>query len=139
VRTHLFGTFYHTQEVLRRFMIPARSGKIINLSAPAALRGFFGVADYATAKGGIISLTKNVAKEMIPFNIQVNAVIPVGKTRMTDALAVFYADKFGAEAGRQLEDVPDTDRLIGIFVYLASADSDYVTGQVVAADGGMMC
>ena len=139
VRTHLFGTFYHTQEALRRFMIPAKRGKIINLAAPAALRGSYGVVDYVSAKGGIIAFTKNVAKEMIPLNIQVNAIVPVAKTRMTDALSVYYAEQFGKEAGKQLEDIPETDRLIGIFVFFASADSDYITGQVVAADGGMLC
>jgi 3-oxoacyl-[acyl-carrier protein] reductase len=139
VRTHLFGTFYHTQEALRRFMIPAKSGKLIYLAGPAALRGSFGVVDYVSAKGGIIALTKNVAKEMIPHNIQVNAIVPVAKTRMTDVLSVYYSEQFGAEAGKRLEDIPDTDRLIGIFVFFASTDSDYVTGQVVAADGGMLC
>lgn len=138
VRTHLFGTFYHTQEALRRFMVPAKSGKIINLSAPAAFQGSHGVADYASAKGGIAAFTRNVAKELAPLNIQVNAVVPVAKTRMTEALAVYYAGAFGAEAGKRLEELPDTERLVGIFVYFACADSDYVTGQVVAADGGML-
>ncbi len=137
IRTHLFGTFYHTQEALRRFMVPAKSGKIINLAAPAAFQGFYGVVDYASAKGGIVAFTKNVAKEVAPLNIQVNAVVPVAKTRMTEVLAVYYAREFGAEAGKRLEALPDTDRLVGIFVYFACADSDYVTGQVVAADGGM--
>ena len=137
VRTHLFGTFYHTQEALRRFMVPAKSGKIINLAAPAALRGSHGVVDYASAKGGIIAFTKNVAKEFAPLNIQVNAVVPVAKTRMTEALSLYYAREFGAEEGKRLEALPGTDRLVGIFVYLACGDSDYVTGEVVAADGGM--
>jgi len=118
-------------------MVPAKSGKIINLSAPAAFQGFYGVVDYASAKGGIAAFTKNVAKEFAALNIQVNAVIPVAKTRMTDALVDYYTATLGAEAGKRLAALPDTDRLIGIFVYFASADSDYVTGQVVAADGGM--
>ncbi|HRV08567.1 MAG TPA: SDR family oxidoreductase [Acidobacteriota bacterium] len=138
IRTHLFGTFYHTQEALRRFMVPAKEGKIINLAAPAALQGSYGVVDYASAKGGIIAFTKNVAKETAALGIQVNAVVPVAKTRMTDALSVFYAKAFGAEEGKRLETLPDSDRLVGIFVYFASSDSDYVTGQVVTADGGML-
>ena len=139
VRTHLFGTFYHMQEALRRFMVPRKCGKIINLAAPAALRGSFGVADYASAKGGIIALTKNVAKEFALFNIQVNAVVPVAETRMTEALSGYYAKQFGIEEGKRLEGLPETDRLVGTFVYFAGADSDYVTGQVLAADGGMLC
>ncbi|MBW6504726.1 SDR family oxidoreductase [bacterium] len=139
IRTHLFGTFYHMQEALKRFMMPRKFGKIINLAAPAALRGSFGVADYASAKGGIIALTRNAAKELVSFNIQVNAVVPVAETRMTVALSGYYAKQFGMEEGRRLEGLPGTDRLVGTFVYFAGADSDYVTGQVLAADGGMLC
>lgn len=139
VRTHLFGAFYHMREALLRFMVPAKSGKIINLAAPAALRGSFGVADYASAKGGIIALTKNAAKELAPLNIQVNAIVPIAQTRMTDALSDYYAGQFGEAEGQRLRDLPGTGRLAGLFVYFASADSDYVTGQVVAADGGMLC
>src|SRR6266446_4993373 len=55
VRTHLHGTFYCTVEMVRRFLKPQRSGKIVNVTAPAAVRGSSGVADYASAKGGIIA------------------------------------------------------------------------------------
>ncbi len=137
VRTHLFGTYYHIWVATKRFMIPKSSGKIINLAAPAAFRGFFGVADYASAKGGIVALTKNVAYELVPYNIQVNAIVPVAETRMTDVLSDFYADRFGAAEGKKLQNLPKADRLVGTFVYFASSDSDYVTGQVLAADGGM--
>jgi 3-oxoacyl-[acyl-carrier protein] reductase len=139
VRTHLFGAFYHMREALLRFMVPAKSGKIINLAAPAALRGSFGVADYASAKGGIIALTKNAAKELAPLNIQVNAIVPIPKSRMTDSLAEYYAGQFGEAEGKRLQDLPAASRLSSLFVYFASTDSDYVTGQVVAADGGMLC
>ena len=139
LRIHLFGTFYHTQEALRRFMMPKKSGKIINLAAPAALRGFYGVADYATAKGGIVALTKNAAKELVPFNIQVNAVAPVAETRMTEALSGYYTAQLGAEEGKTLQGLPGTDKLVGTFLYFASPDSDCVTGQVLAADWGMLC
>lgn len=139
LKTHLFGTFYHMQAALKRFMVPKKSGKIINLAAPAALRGFFGVADYASAKGGIIALTKNVAKELIPFNVQVNAIVPIAESRMTKALVEYYSGQFGDPEGQKLKGLPKPDRLIGTFVYFASPDSDYVTGQVLAADGGMLC
>jgi len=137
VRTHLFGTYYHTWTATKRFMIPKSSGKVVNLAAPAAFRGFFGVVDYASAKGGIVAFTKNVAHELVPYNIQVKAVVPVAETRMTDALSDFYADRFGAAEGKRLQNLPKAERLVGTFVYFASPDSDYVTGQVVAADGGM--
>jgi len=101
--------------------------------------GFLGVADYATAKGGIVALTKNAAKELVPFNIQVNAVVPIAETRMTEVLSGYYAKRFGIEEGKKLDALPETGKLVGTFVYFASSDSDYVTGQVLAADGGMFC
>ncbi|MGD0237250.1 MAG: SDR family NAD(P)-dependent oxidoreductase [Syntrophorhabdales bacterium] len=134
IKTHLYGTFYCTSEIVKRFMKEKQRGKIINVCAPAALRGSIGVADYASAKGGIYAFTKNVARELLIHSIQVNAILPVAKSRMTDALADFY----GTEGGRLLH-LPDPKELIPSFVFFASADSDYVTGQILTADGGMMC
>ena len=134
VRTHLYGTFYCTIEIVKRFMREKKQGKIINVCAPAALRGSLGVTDYASAKGGIYAFTKNVARELLIHNIQVNAVLPIAKTRMTDALANFY----GKEAERLLAQA-DPQELVPSFVFFASGDSDYVTGQILTADGGSMC
>lgn len=134
IKTHLYGTFYCTTETVRRFMKDKRRGKIINLCAPAAVRGSIGVADYASAKGGIYAFTKNAARELLVYNIQVNAILPVAKTRMTDSLAEFH----GAE-GEYLFHLADPSVLVPSFVFLASEESDYVTGQVLTVDGGMMC
>jgi 3-oxoacyl-[acyl-carrier protein] reductase len=134
IKTHLYGTFYCTTETVRRFMKDKRRGKIINLCAPAAVRGSIGVADYASAKGGIYAFTKNAARELLAYNIQVNAILPVAKTRMTDSLAEFH----GAE-GEYLFHLADPSVLVPSFVFFASEESDYVTGQVLTVDGGMMC
>jgi len=134
IKTHLYGTFYCTTETVRRFMKDKKSGKIINLCAPAAERGSIGVADYASAKGGIYSFTKNAAKELLEDNVQVNAILPVAKTRMTDSLSEFYGDE-----GERLIHLSDPTVLVPSFVFFASEDSDYVTGQILTADGGMMC
>lgn len=136
LKVHLFGTYYHTWLAAKRFMIPKKSGKIINLSAPAAFKGFIGAVDYASAKGGIAAFTKNVAKELLPYNIQVNAVVPVAESRMTKDLSVFYSKLFGEEAGAKLLSLPSPDNLVGTFLFFASSDSDYVTGQILTADGG---
>jgi 3-oxoacyl-[acyl-carrier protein] reductase len=137
VATHLNGTFYCTIEMVNRFMKRKRSGKIINVTAPAAVRGSYGVADYASAKGGIIAFTRNAARELLPLNIQVNAILPVAETRMTEALVRYYAAQFGEEASKRLEGLAPPNVLIPAFVFFASGDSDYVTGQILAADGGM--
>ncbi len=85
---HLTGTFHCTQAVVPH-MKAQGGGKIINVAAPSALRGSFGVADYAAAKGGIIAFTRNAASELKPYNIQVNCLSPVAETRMTASLFAF--------------------------------------------------
>jgi 3-oxoacyl-[acyl-carrier protein] reductase len=138
VRTHLHGTFYCTTEMVRRFLKPKRSGKIVNVTAPAAVRGSYGVADYASAKGGIIAFTRNAARELLPLNIQVNAVLPVARSRMTDALAEYHARFVGEESAARLRNLPSPEAVLPTFLFLASSDSDYVSGQVLAADGGLL-
>lgn len=105
IRTHLHGTFYCTVEMVNRFMKEKRSGKIVNLAAAAALKGYYGVADYASAKGGIISLTRNAAKELLPYNIQVNVIVPVARTRMIDSLGEYYERFLGKKAGDSIKQV----------------------------------
>lgn len=136
VRTHLYGTFYCTRELITRFMKDRRAGKIINVTAPAAVRASLGVADYASAKGGIIAFTRNAARELLPFNIQVNAILPVAETRMTAALMAYYERTLGAGGADRLRSIAPPDVLGPAFVFFASSDSDYVTGQILAADGG---
>jgi len=136
VRTHLHGAFYCTVEMVRRFLASKHSGKIINVTAPSAIRGSSGVADYASAKGGIIAFTKNAAKELAALNIQVNAVLPVAHSRMTEALAEYQSKLFGEQAVARLKNHPSPDVLAATFLFFASGDSDYVTGQVLSADGG---
>ena len=138
VRTHLYGTFYCTVEMVRRFLKPKRAGKIVNVTAPSALRGGHGVADYASAKGGIIAFTRNAARELLPLNIQVNAVLPVARSRMTDALADFHARFSGEDSAGRLRNLAPPDAVLPVFLFLASSDSDYVTGQVIGADGGLL-
>jgi 3-oxoacyl-[acyl-carrier protein] reductase len=138
MRTHLYGTFYCTVELVRRFLKAKQAGKIVNVTAPSAVRGGNGVADYASAKGGIIAFTRNAARELLPLNIQVNAVLPVAKSRMTDALAGFHARFSGEEAAARLRNLAGPDVVLPTFLFLASSDSDYVTGQVIGADGGLL-
>ena len=127
MRVHLKGTFNGTQAVLP-IMKRQRSGKIINLIGPAALRPSNGVSDYASAKGGIITLTSNVANEMKPHNIQINCISPVADTRMTDAIAEFR-EREGIPGARPSPVPPEA--VAPAFVFFASSDSDYITGEVL--------
>lgn len=125
---HLKGTFNCTQAVLP-VMQRQKKGKIINVAAPSALRGSFGVADYAAAKGGIIAFTRNAANELKAHNIQVNCVVPVADTRMTEILTKFRREQLG-QLRRDREFVAP-EAIAPAFVFFATAESDYVSGQVL--------
>lgn len=135
---HLTGTFHCTQAVVPA-MKTRGGGKIINVAAPAALRGSVGVADYAAAKGGIIAFTRNAAIELKSHNIQVNCVCPVAETRMTEALVAFQRESRSEPAPTVGPGLPrpGPDAVAPAFVFFACADSDYITGQVLAVDGGL--
>ena len=134
---HLTGVFHCTQAVVPT-MKAKGGGKIINVAAPSALRGSFGVADYAAAKGGVIAFTRNAASELKPHNIQVNCISPVAETRMTEALFAFRRQHLSeplATLGQAKRAEPEA--VAPAFVFFACADSDYITGQVLAVDGGV--
>ena len=86
------------------------------------------MADYASAKGGIIAFTRNAARELLSLNIQVNAVLPVAHSRMTDALADFHARFSGEDSASRLRNLAPPDAVLPVFLFLASSDADYVTG-----------
>ena len=134
---HLTGTFHGIQAVIPT-MKAHGGGKIINVAAPSALRGSFGVADYAAAKGGVIALTRNAASELKPYNIQVNCISPVAETRMTETLFAFRREHLGesvATFGNAKLVAPEA--VAPAFVFFACADADYISGQILAVDGGL--
>ncbi len=134
--TNLKGTFLFMRAVSRP-MMRQRSGKIINMASVIGLVGNAGQANYAASKAGVIALTKSVAKELGSRNILVNAIAPgFIDTEMTKSLG---------EDTKQtiLKSIP-----IGVFgkpmdvaktaLYLASDESNFITGQVITVDGGMV-
>lgn len=125
---HLKGTFNCTQAVVP-MMKQRHSGKIINVAAPSALRGSFGVADYAAAKGGILAFTRNAAYELKVYNIQVNCISPVANTRMTEALTRFRRGQPGMPSSER--EFLSPEAVAPVFVFFAGSDSDYVTGQLL--------
>lgn len=125
---HLKGTFNCTQAVIP-FMKQQSKGKIINIAAPSALRGSYGVADYAAAKGGIVAFTKNAASELKSHNIQVNCISPVADTRMTEELTKFRREVLGI--ARRDRPVVPPEAITAPFIFFASSDSDYVSGQLL--------
>lgn len=133
VDTHLKGTFLVLQAVARTMVERQIGGSLITVIAPAALRGSTGVADYASAKGGIVALTRNLATELAPWGIRVNAILPVAETRMTEALQAYdqvYRPNRGQRYRRGLR--PQPPDIVGPFLFLASPQAQLVTGQVLA-------
>ena len=133
--TNLKGTFLCIKNVVHT-MMKQNYGRIVNVSSVTSLRGNAGQANYAASKAGVIGLTKAAAKELAMKNITVNAVAPgFIETDMTAAMtdAAKAATLAMIPAGR-LGQAQEVARAVA---FLASDDAAYITGQVLAIDGGM--
>jgi NAD(P)-dependent dehydrogenase (short-subunit alcohol dehydrogenase family) len=119
-------------------MAKARSGKIINVASVTGIVGYAGRVAYCVSKAGVVMLTKAMALDCAPFNIQVNAICPgVVRTPMTEAA---LADP--TFLSQKLADVPlgrlgRPEDMAAAAAYLASGDADFVTGHALIVDGGM--
>jgi 3-oxoacyl-[acyl-carrier protein] reductase len=134
---HVRGAFMCVQAVSRH-MMEQKYGKIINVTSSAGLVGTIGQINYSSAKGAVTSLTKSAAKELARYNITVNCIAPSAATRMTEK--IMNDEKFKQ---MYLERVPmrrwaEPDEIAPAFVFLASDDSSYITGQILCVDGGMV-
>ena len=133
--TNLKGTYLCIRAVVRA-MMKQRYGRIVNLSSVVGLRGNAGQVNYAASKAGVIGLTKSAARELAARGITVNAVAPgFIDTDMTAAMpeAARTAAVASIPAGR-MGDARDVARAVA---FLASDEAGYITGQVLAVDGGM--
>lgn len=135
IETNLKGVFNFTKAVIKH-MISQRSGKIINIASVVGLIGNPGQANYAASKAGIIGFTKALAKEVASRNIQVNVVAPgYVETEMTE--------KLNEEQKKRLFEMIPAKRIAKpeeiayVVKFLASSESDYITGQVIVVDGGL--
>ncbi|HEV8585772.1 MAG TPA: 3-oxoacyl-ACP reductase FabG [Methylomirabilota bacterium] len=135
IGVHLHGTFYCTREALR-IMSRQNSGAIVNLSSVAALMGLETVPHYSAAKGGILSLTRAVAREVASRNIRVNAICPgYIDTPMTASIS---------ELGRKMVlgrtpmgRVGEPREIAATALFLVSDDGSFFTGQYLSPNGGL--
>lgn len=136
VSVNLKGTFNCIRALTKTFM-KQKQGKIINITSVVGIIGNAGQANYSASKAGIIGLTKSAAKELASRNIQVNAVAPgYIATDMTENLTDDV--KAGLAEAIPLGRIGNPDDVAFAVSFLASDDADYITGQVINVDGGMV-
>jgi 3-oxoacyl-[acyl-carrier protein] reductase len=136
INTNLKGAFICTKTV-SKVMIKKKSGKIINVSSVVGIIGNAGQSNYAAAKAGLIGFTKSMAKELSKRGINVNAVAPgFIETDMTSKLPEKVKEEFANNIPLQRAGKPED--VAKAVLFLASEYSDYITGQVINIDGGMV-
>ena len=136
INVNLKGVF-NCLKSITPVMVKQIEGKIINLSSVVGLSGNAGQVNYAASKAGVIGMTKSLAKEVGARGITVNAVAPgFIETDMTEVLG----DKFKEEAKKAipLKRLGKPEDVANVVAFLASEDANYITGQVIQVDGGMV-
>jgi len=136
IDVNLKGTFNCTQAV-SRFMLKQRFGSILNITSVIGIMGNAGQANYAASKGGVIAFTKSVAKEFASRNVRANSIAPgFIQTEMTEKLSKEVVDNYAKAIPLSrmgvAEDVAD------LCMFLASEKANYITGQTINVDGGLI-
>ena len=147
IEVHLKGTWACGRAVVQHWRELAKEEKargevvhrkIVNVTSASGLIGAIGQSNYAAAKMGIVGLTKTWAKELGALAINVNAIAPAALTAMTEPLVQDEAQARQRYARMALGRYGAPEEIAPAFVFLASSESDYITGQVLAVDGGLV-
>jgi 3-oxoacyl-[acyl-carrier protein] reductase len=135
IATNLSGVFSMTRAA-SKIMMKQRHGAIVNVTSVVGLVGNAGQANYAAAKAGVIGLTKSVARELAGRGVRANAVAPgFIATDMTGSLPEAVVE--GAKSQIAMRELGETADVAYTVAFLASDEARYITGQVLAVDGGM--
>jgi 3-oxoacyl-[acyl-carrier protein] reductase len=147
IEVHLKGTWACSREFVRHWRPLAKGEreegrrvhrKIINVTSASGLIGAVGQSNYAAAKMGIVGLTKTWAKELGPLAINVNGIAPAALTAMTQPLLEDPERAKQRLARFALGRYGTPEEIAPAFVFLASTESDYITGQILCVDGGLV-
>jgi len=133
---NLKGAFNATKAVARG-MMKRRSGAIVNIASVIGLMGNAGQANYAASKAGLIGFTKSVAREFASRGVRCNAIAPgFIKTAMTEKLSPDVVE--GLTSQIPMGTLGEPEDVARVARFLAGPESGYITGQVIAVDGGMV-
>lgn len=135
IKTNLYGPFYTMKNAILT-MVAQKHGSIVNVASISGVIGAMGQANYCASKFGVVGLTKSVAKEYAYKNVRVNAVAPgYIETDMVKKMGKSMDDMMKKLGGMQR--IGQAEEVADAVVFLASDKSSYITGQVLALDGGM--
>ena len=135
IEVNLKGVFLCSKAVIP-YMKQQRSGKIINIASGTFFSGSGNMPHYTTTKGGVVALTRVMARQLGEWSINVNCMTPgstMSEDNVTDAVR---ERREGSMSKRCFKRVETPDDIVGTAVFLASADSDFVTGQLLVVEGG---
>ena len=136
IDVNLKGTYLCSRAFIKS-MIARRSGRIINTASPSAITGRAGQTNYSASKGGVISFTKSLSKEVARLGITVNAVCPgIISTPLTDTLDQQTRNDFSSMI--PMKRFGEPEEIAWAVLFLASERSGYITGQVLRVDGGLI-
>jgi 3-oxoacyl-[acyl-carrier protein] reductase len=135
IEVNLKGVFLCCKAVIP-VMKKQRSGKIINIASGTFFHGTGNMPHYTTSKGGVVAMTRVMAKQLGPWNVNVNCMTPgstMSEENVTDEVRKRRSESSGQRAFKRIE-VPED--ITGTALFLASSDSDFMTGQLLVVDGG---
>lgn len=149
MRVNALGVLMGTQEAAKRMIAQGTGGKIINTASIAGRQGFPDIVPYCSSKASVIMITQGAARELAAHGITVNGfapgvvATPLWKTLDKDLMAIGASEREGQameefSAGILLGRPALATDLTGMGLFLASSDSDYMTGQIIMFDGGMV-
>ena len=138
INVNLKTYFFLAQAFARRLVAQGGGGKIVNIASVLAFQGGIRIPSYTASKHGVAGLTRLLANEWAAKGINVNAIAPGLIMKEATMLLTNEASRQAALAQRAIQKLGEPEDLAGTLIFLASPDSDWISGQTIVVDGGMV-